>query len=143
MMDIVSIGIEDLKEYIYSAFIGDDEIIEIYDPNVNVRSIEDVCESVYEKIESLVAPCKINGVLIDEKKVGYFAYSNNMLISFGFNKEYRSKEWLIEYWETIKSTIGCDFQCALFSVNKRAINWLKKQGMSVLFENITILTYEN
>ncbi len=89
MMKIVNIGIEDLKECIYSAFIGDDEIVDIYDPSVKVGNIEAVCESVHEKIESLVEPCNINRVLIDGNKVGYFAYSKNSLISFGLNKEYR------------------------------------------------------
>ncbi len=143
MMKIVNIGIDDLKEYIYSAFMGDDEIISIYDPSVNVRSIEDVCESVHEKIESLVDPCRINGVWIDGNKAGYFAYSQNSLISFGLNKEYRDKNNLVDFWNVIKYAIGDNFQCALFSVNKRGVDWLKKQGMSVLFENITILTYEN
>ena len=142
-MDIVSINISDLKGYIYCAFRGDDEIVNIYDPSVKMTSVEDVCESINEKIESLVDPCSISGIWIDGNKAGYFAYSQNSLISFGLNKEYRNKNNLVDFWDAIKGAIGDNFQCALFSVNKRGIDFLKKCGMSVLFENITVLTYEN
>ncbi len=137
------IAIDELMDYINSAFESDDELVDIYDPSVKVSSVKEVCENVYEKIESLIDPCSLIGVSIDGDKAGYFAYSHNMLISFGLNKKYRNREYLIEFWGMIKDELGDSFQCALFSVNKRGIDWLKRQGMEILFENITILNYKN
>lgn len=132
------VDIDELREYIYAAFNGDDEIVGLYDRSVVVKSVKDVCENIVFKIESAE---NISNFAISHcgEKVGYFSYEGNNLVSFGLNKEYRVKSILKRFWELIKEELGDDFTCALFSYNKRAIKWLEKNGMTVLFENITIL----
>jgi len=140
-MVVKIIGIHWVKEYINAAFENDTELIGLYDKGVKVNSVKEVCDSVYEKLESLIEPCEMRGIVIGDKKVGYFTYSPKVLTSFGLNKEYRTKEYLTEFWEAIKKAIGSDFQCALFNHNVRAIEWLEKCGMNIILENLTILYY--
>lgn len=139
-MRIEKINTEELKYFISSAFWDDNELISLYDKNVPVKFIEDVCDNVYEKISSLTEKSSIRGVTDDEGfPIGYFAFEPQALISFGININYRNKVNLVEFWEHIKKEIGTTFSCYLFDYNVRAINWLKKCGMNILFENVTIL----
>ncbi len=139
-MVVKNIHIEELKEYIDETFYGDDEILNCYDKTVPVTRITDVCESVFTKIESLQQSAEIRGIEIGGMKVGYFVFHPSVLLSFGINSEYREKEYLIDFWETINTELGGTFQVALFSYNRRAINWLQKCGMKILFDNATLMS---
>ena len=131
--------IEELEEFIKSAFLNDDDIVSIYDKNVPVNNTEDVCKNVYEKITSLKETPQMRGVYADGVKIGYFVFMPSILISFGININYREYKYLIRFWGLIKEEINTNFQCYLFDYNVRAIQWLKKCGMNILFENVTIL----
>jgi hypothetical protein len=133
------INIEEFRPYIDVAFNKDYELIDLYDKSVDVKSIEEICENVFYKISSLIKPCELRGVLVKENPIGYFAFETGSLISFGVNKQHRYKEHLSEFWELIKHELGGTFTTCLFSYNIRAINWLKKCNMNILFDNLTVL----
>lgn len=139
LLTILIIGIGELREYIDAAFENDMELIDLYDKNVEVDNLEDICENMYDKISSLIEPAEYRGISVGGLKIGYFVYVTGNLISFGMNKIYRDKEHLNEFWRLIKSELGEPFQCSLFGYNRRAIAWLKKCGMKIIFENVTIL----
>lgn len=138
-MVVKNIHIEELNPFIEAAFLGDDELLNCYDKSVPVTRITDVCENVFAKIQSLIQPAELRGIEINGNKIGYFAFHPGVLISFGLRIEYRSKENLSKFWEIIKSELGGAFQCAIFSYNSRGLNFLKKGGMNVLYDNITFL----
>lgn len=142
-MEKISINKEQLMPYIMGAFVGDDEIVSYYDKARMISSIMGACQDIHKKITQEYNDCVLVGIEEDNRKLGYFAYSPDRayLVSFGINKSYRVLESLKEFWGFIKSDIGDTFQCMLFSHNKRAISWLEKCGMDILFENITILTF--
>jgi hypothetical protein len=133
------VNIEDLKAYIEAAFWGDAEIVNYFDPYHNLKKWEDASWIVHNKILFDYAECNLIGLEVNGSKVGYFVYSDNLLISFGINIEYRKKEELGKMWGIIKDNIGGHFQCVLFSKNTRAINFLNKCGMDSLLESVTIL----
>jgi hypothetical protein len=134
-----TIDINHLQEYVRTAFENDFELIDFYDKSVSVSSIEEICENVCDKLESLIEPCELRGILVNDKIVGYFAFSQGILTSFGLNLVYRNEEYLKEFWELIKSEIGGSFQCCLFGHNLRAIKYLEKMEMKIILENMTIL----
>lgn len=142
-MTVRPINKDDLWEYVEAAFDSDTEILNCYDKSQPVKTIDDVCRSIVYKIRNSFGESKMRGVLMNGKKVGYYVYSEDLLISFGLNREYRNRIVLPELWEIIKSELGDIFQCLLYSYNVRAIDWLKKCGMEVMFENVSLLRFEN
>ncbi len=140
-MDIKNINIDQFQEYVYNAFFDDEEIIEFYDRSANVKTTQEAIDNVCFKIKTAYPDAEIVGVEIKGCKEGYFVYKDNLLISFGMNLKYRNKETLFEFWEAIKRRMGNNFHSMLYSHNLRAINWLQKSGMKILFDHITILSY--
>lgn len=138
-MTTIPISIDQLKEYVDVSFLYDYEIVYFFDPRFNIQKWEDAARIVYDKIVSDYSECKIKGVEINGNKAGYLVYNDNLLISFGLNKEYRNEKELQSFWGIIIKEVGEFFQCVLFSKNTRAIRWLRKCGMDALLESVTIL----
>ncbi len=138
-MNVIEINTDELREYLDNAFEDDYEILKCYDKKYKVKTINDVCDNVQEKIFFLPEPKTIIGILDGKEKVGYFVFSPELLISFGLNKQYRNEKNLKEFFELIKQQIGNNFKCILFDYNTRAIQWLEKCGLNVLIDNVTIL----
>jgi hypothetical protein len=140
-MNKVNIHIEQLKKYIDAAFSGDEDLIGYYDKGEHIETIPDACENVFLKIKGNYSEAVLVGLEIDSAAVGYFAYNCTLLVSFGLAVDKRTKDNLIEFWEHIKGTLGNEFQSILYSYNDRAIGFLKKCGMDIIFDNVTILQY--
>lgn len=142
-MQVKHIHIDELFSYVEQAFDNDDDILFYYDKKVKPKTIPDACRNVVDKINMEYSDSEIRGVLIDGNKAGYFIYEGDMLISFGLNKEFRTREYLPVFWSYIKQELGDTFQCLLYSYNLRAVEFLQRCGMNILFENVTLLKFEN
>lgn len=140
-MEVKKIHIKDFREYVYNAFIDDIEIIEFYDRSVKVNTTEEAIDNVCLKISEAYPDAKIFGVDIDNIKVGYFVTRGDLLISFGMSIQHRNKITLSVFWDHIKSNMGNKFNAMLYSHNIRAINFLKKGGMKIEVDHITVLSY--
>jgi hypothetical protein len=140
-MKKVNIHIGQLKEYIDSAFFGDEELIGYYDKGEQITSIPDACENVFLKIKGNYPEATMIGLEIQGESVGYFVYNGTLLVSFGLALNKRTKDNLLDFWGCIKETVGPQFQSILYSYNDRAIGFLKKCGMDIIFDNVTILQY--
>lgn len=138
-MQAVKISIDELKDFIIAGFFNDYGIFDYYDKGEKIETLEDVYDNVFQKIKTLYPESENYGVLINDKKVGYFSFEENMLISFTLNDAYRMPEYLKEFWSIIKSVVGNNFKCVLYSYNTRAVNWLIKCGMQPILTNVTIL----
>lgn len=140
-MKVKKININEFHEYVYSAFIDDYEIIEFYDRSAMVKTTEEAINNVCDKIESCYPDAKIYGVEMEGIKVGYFVTRGDLLISFGMAIRHRNKITLAAFWEQIKNKLGNKFNAMLYSHNLRAINFLKKGGMKIEVDHITVLSY--
>jgi len=136
----------DLLKYIRLSFEGDYALLELFDKDANVKTLEEAAWNVCEKIQSYTnggvgAYIVYHKRSIDEIPIGYFVYdvNNRLLISFALNKAYR-KTYSSVFFENIKSIVGNDFQVYLFSYNERAIKWLQKNGMAIVAKSITVLS---
>lgn len=138
-MKVISIDIDELRDYVYSAIIDDDEIVEFFDKNVPVKNTLDAIDSICEKIKRCYPYADFFGVELESEKIGFFVYSEELLISFGVCPKYRNKEVLSNFWDCIKKVLPEKFQCVLYSHNKRALDFLKRGGMKVMFDTVTIL----
>jgi hypothetical protein len=140
-MEAKEINIDQFNDYVYNAIIDDEEIIEYYDRSVGVKSTLDAINNIVEKIKNNYSDAIIYGIIFEGKKIGYFVYRDNLLVSFGISVKHRNKETLTVFWEQIKNRLGNNFHSLLYSHNIRAIEWLKKSGMKILFDHITVLSY--
>jgi hypothetical protein len=132
-----------LEKAIQIAFEEDRQIVEMYDPNVKVESIEDVVKNISEKIFEIKDLCVCKGVYEKGKMIGYYTYTNMLLISFSLSSQYRTRKYLREFFSMMRKDLGKEFVCRLWSTNKRAIKWLIKNDMEILEEkyNIVELVY--
>jgi hypothetical protein len=125
-------------EAIKIAFANDTDIAENCDPNNEDKSQDGVAKDVYEKIVEYEELFDGNFIVLnsDGKDVGFVYCLPRLLVSFGVNKQYRTKEFLPVVFDTIKQNAGEEFESFMWSRNTRAIQWLKKCGMTEeFFEN--------
>ena len=133
---------------IYAAFDGDDDIKNYCDPGNDTPTPEGVSADAYEKL--LVYEDVVEGVfevLKDgEKEIGFVYYFGDVLVSFGVNKEYRNKDFLMSLFSDIKKWMDEDFVTYMWERNERAIRWFEKCGMEredCDIDNVVKLRYKS
>lgn len=125
------------KQSIAIAFEGDKDIFIYCDPEFANSSLEQLVDSIYQKIAdypSYFKKCFFENLVVDSNTVGFICYtkSPNMLVSFGVNINYRSKEILEDVFSVIKEKFdGDSFTSLMWARNTRAIKWLEKNGMKI------------
>jgi len=95
-----------LKQSIHTAFEGDDEIVKLYDPTVEVRFVDEVVDDIYRKLVEYDLLYQFKFV---EMPDGYFCYMPGTLVSFGLNRKSRTPERLAEFWDAIVAELGGTF----------------------------------
>lgn len=121
-----------LRRLIKIAFDGDLEIYKYYDPNIKVTSLSEIVEDIMKKIKEY-GEVNIYAVIVNKQEIGYFVSKEDHLISFALGAVYRVKEYLINFFALIKSRLGENFFTLLWVSNIRAIEYLLKQGMVIIF----------
>lgn len=134
-----NIHIDGLLPHLFATYEGDVELVGFFDPGFEVNDWQSCCTIIYRKIKENYPTANIKVVKDIHSPVGYYVYEKDMLISFGLHKTYRNKNNLKKFWHLIKSEFDGPFSCVLYSTNSRAIGWLQKCGMKLLFDHVTIL----
>lgn len=132
-MIFIPVFLNDLKPYIKSSYRGDIELRDKY--HINKYNLNDAVDITFKMIELTSKEVDMNcfAVCFDNGKIiGYLCYFKNNLYSFAINIKYRTKEILKLFWDRIVFVMKEGFVTALFPNNTRAINWLKKCGMSIV-----------
>jgi len=122
---------DQLEEAIKISFKDDKFIIELYDPNVEVSSVDDIAIDIVRKVKEH-GKVQMKGVYDKNKLVGYFIRGGGMLISFGIAVEYRLRQFKRGLFDIIKKDFKGMFICFLWSKNVRGIRYLEKNGMKVM-----------
>ena len=128
------------------AFHDDDEINKYCDPDFENKEKKKLVHNIFKKIEEYnkVGNCKFYDLIVDNELVGYGFNYKNLLVSFGVNKKYRTPEKLTKVFDIIKNSFDSNFESYMWTRNSRAINWLKKCGMTEIeskINNVTKLQY--
>ncbi len=141
-MNAKAINIEKFKEAVAAAFKNDKNIVDLYDDNVKVETIDDVVNDVVRKIKAFD---KINlcGVYEKNELIGYYAFMPKILVSFSINNQYRVRNKLREFFELIRESLGSNWGALLWSKNLRAVKWLVKMNCKIIDRNslITVLHF--
>lgn len=84
-------------------------------------------------------------VIYDSQTIGFTVVDllKGLLFSFGINIKFRAKKILIAWIEGVKELLEECFYCPLYNENKRAIEFLKRNGMKEdnRTDSITYLIY--
>jgi hypothetical protein len=114
------------------SYQGDEELFQKY--HIAKMRFEDCVKSTIEMIEAVakIKDLSCYKVLFKKKAIGYVIAYKEFLYSYAINVNFRKKEILVEWWEQVKRLIGKQFATGLYENNTRAIDFLKKQGMSVV-----------
>jgi len=124
------ISIFELPLLVRISYDGDEDLLNKY--HIEKFSLEDAVESTMGMIKETGDTIEMSyfKVVLGDEPIGYLAIFQNFLYSFGINIKYRTKEVILQYWELIKEVLNDGFITMLYPNNDRAINFLKKQGMS-------------
>jgi len=126
--------LEKLEDSIIRSFENDDDIVDLYDPNVVGISKSGIPADIsrklkeYDEIPSMKLTCF--DFYLEDKFCGYavICEQRKLLVSFGLrNREAKTKE---SFFSHIKKVFNEDFLCILYSRNERGIKWLVKMGMT-------------
>lgn len=128
-----------IEKAIRVSFEQDSKIVSLYDPNVEVANTDDVIASIYSKIFDIKDLCICKGVYEKGVLVGYYIYTEMLLISFSLSPQYRTRGYLRDFFSLIRRDLGKKFVCRLWSKNVRAIKWLIKNKLEVLEDNNNIV----
>lgn len=135
-----SINNEQFKQAVRLSFEGDNEIYGLYNPSITVQSVDDIVNDIPSRIQSDVRKIDVKGVYDKDSLVGYYAYANDTLVSFGLSIKYRKRKYLKEFWHLIRRDLRGAFQCHLFTRNIRGVKWLGKNGMKI-FKQDNLITH--
>jgi len=96
--------------------------------------MQDISQQIILRIDKCLREYPSSYIFVDEERKYYAvwlkAHGDNVLYSFGLHPEKRSEENLRLFWEYLEREHDDGFLCYLYSNNIRAIEWLKKNGMS-------------
>lgn len=131
MVNIIKISKFDLSKVIKIAYEGDEDLLEKYhvDKFDLMGAVAKELSIIFNTVEWEDTEMDYYKIMYNDVEIGYMCTYPNNLYSFGINKEYRTKEILTDWWNKVKGIMGEKFITMLYPNNKRAINFLKKQGM--------------
>jgi hypothetical protein len=120
------------------AFHDDDEINNFCDPDFENKPVKKLVHNIYKKIEEYdkLGDSSFDDLIVDNEIVGYVFCQKNLLVSFGINKKHRTAEKLQIVFNQIKNKFKGNFESYMWLRNTRAINWLKRCGMTEIDSKI-------
>ncbi len=129
------------------SFLHDEELISKY--HIIEESDYQTCvNDTFEKIIETTRELPLEWFLVrndNREIIGYCVLSKayNYLYSFGINKNYRKGNVLSAWFIGISEILQNHFICGLWAKNKRAVDFLVKNGMKIFEEdnNIVKLKY--
>lgn len=127
----------DLYHAILISFSDDDKLINEY--HCISGTVYECVNDTYFKIVEGGKDYPMDWYVVeqDDNVIGYcvICKTYSFLYSFGINIRYRTSENVIEWFDIVKSYLGENFFCGLWAKNKRAINFLIRNGMSIYEKN--------
>ena len=136
MVKLEKISKEELRPMVLKSYENDEELFNKY--HVGKFSLQQCVEKTVEMIEEaeLETPLNYYKVICNDDDIGYIVTFNSILYSFAIAMEYRKRDILIEWWKLVNDILGEEFYAILYKNNTRAIEFLKRQDMKIISENV-------
>jgi hypothetical protein len=141
-ISVYAISIADVEKYITIAFDGDNDLIDKFhfSDKTLLDTVVNNVKNINEFNERQPAFCY--AIRRGSKAIGFTVLSQNILYSFGINKEYRKKDIVLEWLQWVKDTLNDAFVLCLLPENTRAIDFFVRNGMSIYSkddQNVTLI----
>lgn len=116
------------KTIISECFESDPELIEKWHIEAG-SSLENCINRTFNDLNKFnVTFYKLN---IDNKLVGYFGVEgNSFLTGFFLKPEFRTKKYILEFWNIVDSKFDNSYMIGIFQKNQRASAFLRKKASS-------------
>lgn len=147
MVEFKEISFNELPDLVRIGFGNDEELLSKYQQlntdfeTTVLRNIENIKSSAglgelhYYRLE------------IEDVPVGFTVVDaeNYLLISFGINIKFRTKEVVLDWFNRVIDFFEDGFGCVLWNQNERAIKFLERQGMKVenKSDELTVLMFHD
>ena len=132
MITVKKISVYELPTLIRTSYEGDKDILATQHVTP-FENVDDATEMTYGMIKDMAVEKKVTHykVIYQKKAIGYFCTFDKFLFSFGINIKFRKKEVLVGWWQQVVKSLEKNFLCILYPHQKRAIGFLKRNGMIV------------
>lgn len=137
------IGFDELKPLVELGFGDDQELMDRYQ-----QLPTEFEETVQRNLDNILGISKLYAleyfkVYWGNDVIGFtvLCLETKLLCSFGINIKYRKKEILLSWIDTVNQRFDGEFCCLLWNQNKRAIEFLHRNGMEIqrVEESYTVL----
>lgn len=134
-IEIIEIPENELSDLIYLSYKGDTRGLD----NYHIKKFSLIEAVAYEvglikegsdKLEFNYYKTLYCGI-----PIGYVVAFEDFIFSFSISKIYRTKDILVQWWDMILYIFGKGVKFGVVENNKRAINFFKKRGMKVSWED--------
>lgn len=134
MVTLIKISKQELPEIIRLSYEGDKDLLDKY--HVNKYTLEGAVKKELELIDNMSTQLELSyfKVLLADHIIGYVVKSGNFLYSFAVSIYYRKSKILKEWWDALSEEMGDKFNVGLMSNNTRAIEYLKKRGLEITWQ---------
>jgi hypothetical protein len=143
MVHLKKISLPEVRKGIAIAYDGDQDLFDKY--HVKQCDLFSAVMTTLEMIRETAAQRNLSyyKVVYKQIPIGYVVVFDDFLYSYGINKKFRKKEILIDWWDQVKKITGRKFFSMLYKNNKRAEQFLLKQGMKIHSEDEETITFYN
>lgn len=119
----------DFESVIRECYNSDSELIEKY----HIMAPTTLDKAVDKTVEDFKGAATFSMYRIDKngKLLAYFGREKTKLVTltgFFIMPEFRTKEFVTDFWRIVRSKMPSTFYCAVFTKNERAIKFLKKKN---------------
>jgi len=135
MIRIKKISKGEVPELIRLSYEGDNDLLEKYHVGKYTLGQAVIVSCQMMEFKSKKEKLSYYKVIFRDKPVGYFITYEKHLFSFGIAMNFRTKEILTSWFDSVKKVLGDMFTTELYDNNTRAIKFLQKQGMKVALHN--------
>jgi hypothetical protein len=142
MISLRKISFYDLQPYVELGFANDEDLLKkyaIFDTSTK-HCVDGNMKNIVECLDIFEFQYYI--VMNDQSAIGFTVVSkaDSFLFSFGINIQSRKKDILIAWMDKVKQLLDNDFTTVLWDKNKRAIEFMQKNGF-VIYDRKNKATY--
>lgn len=143
-MKLIEVDINELERLVRVGFEGDEVLLQ------NQQFFTEMEVTIQRNIQNIanasnILDLKYFEVVNDSKVVGFTVLDigKKLLYSFGINIKFRTKEVVIGWFEKLKNIFDNEFYTVLHDNNKRAIQFLERNGMVLVEREGTFVKLVN
>lgn len=146
MVSFVEIDQKMLCYCVQTAFQGDQDLLFTYHRISPASTFSKCVDDTVSQIQEVAEHNDLTyyALYIGLTMAGFTVVGQKILLSFGINHHYRSKEIVSSWWKSVCKMLGNEFVTWIFKKNTRVVDFLLRNGMEVadddpkkIFYNLT------